>query len=179
MRRVIVAKNLHRTQYFDTRCFGIQNEHSMARMFFGLRVRAGHQDINSTTRVPRPRDPPFFTIQNPVIAIFAGGKSQLRCIRRCYVRFGHHIGGPDFAIKQIPEPAIFMGLGPVSFKHFHVTCVRRVTIEHLGRNADFAHFFGQICIFYCGQAISTITVGQPKIPQPTFTRERFETIQNF
>ena len=72
-----------------------------------------------------------------------------------------------------------MRLTTIAFKHFHVACIRRRTVKDLSSDPDFPHFFSEIGIFYSRQPVTTLTVGQPEIPQTSLFCLGFEPIYDF
>ena len=179
MRGVIGTEHLHGPQHLDARCVGIHHKHGVALMLGCVGVGAGHHNVQPAPRIACAGNPPFVAVQHIVIAIAPCLERQLGCIGRRHIGFRHHIGRADIAVQKRHQPAVFHPLFAVAFQHFHIAGVRRITIEHLGRDSDLAHFLGQIGVFHGAQAIATVTIRQPEIPKPAFFCLGLQPIQNF
>ena len=151
----------------------------MTAVFGRVRVGAGHHDVDLGARIARATGPPFFTVQDPVIAVLFRAQRDVRRVRAGLIRFGHQIGRADLAVQQRFQPAVLMGLRAVALEHLHIARVRRGAVEHLGRDADLAHFLCQIGVFHGGQPVALVAVGQPKVPEAPLFRLGFEPVDDF
>ena len=179
VRGIVSAKDLHGAQHFDARRVGIHHKHGVALVFRRIGVGASHHDVQPAARIACTGNPPFVTVQNVVVAIAPRLERQLGCIGRRHIGFRHHIGRADIAVQKRHQPTVFHPLFAVAFQHFHIAGVRRVAVEHLGRDGDLAHLLGQIGVFHGAQAIATVTVCQPEIPKPAFLGLGLQPVQNF
>ena len=170
VRCIVMTKHMHGSKDFNTGVIHRHKDLGLLAERFGIRRSFDHHDHHLTARITRARDVVFFAVQHPFAVFQHSHHTDILRIRRSAIRFGHRKRRTDFTREQRLEPFVFLLLRADTFQHFHVACVRRGTIQSLGRERVFPKLCGDVGVVQVRQPFARLRVGQEEVPKARITR---------
>ena len=93
MRCIVMAKNHHRSQDFDTFRIRFNKDHAVPVLARRILIAGLHHDnINRAAGIARARRPVFFTVEDIMIPVQHRAHFKVGRVRRRHVGFGHQVG---------------------------------------------------------------------------------------
>lgn len=131
-----------------------------------LQVGLDHTDQDLAARIAGATDEIFLAIDDPFVALErrAGFRNCSRPTGNA--RFGHHIGGADFAVEGGFSQRSFCSGVPTISSTSILPVSGAEQLSDSDASGDFAEFGRNIGIVEVGERGSRIAVGQEEIPQP-------------
>ena len=166
MGRVVETEYGQVTLNGDPRGVRVHQYHRLLLVTRRIRVGLAHEYDDVAAFVVQARTPPLAAVDHIFVAIPLYPALDIGGVGRRDRGLGHAEYRPRLAVEERKQPPVLVFLRAEVRDHFHVSGIRRRTIESLRADMRAPHHLGERCIFEVAESGTIFRVPHEQIPQP-------------